>query len=110
MILKDSILRGKKSIELIAPDLPVSPLTQLVEVWLMHIDQFIHLLQTVVCRCHDVVAFQWYVVMVPVSPTVHPDREGHHHDAHDTVTQNTSMYRRERNFIATLFVRLYGIE
>jgi len=73
-----------------ATDWPVSPLTQPVEVWLMNIDQFIHLLQTVVCRCHDVDAFQWDVVMVPVSPTVHPDREGYHNNTHDTVTQNTS--------------------
>jgi hypothetical protein len=35
-------------------------------------------------------AFQWGVVMVPVSPTVHPDREGYHHNTHDTVIQNTS--------------------
>jgi hypothetical protein len=89
-ILTDSILGGNIPFEHSAPDWPVSPLTQLVEVWLMKIDQFIHLLQTVVCCCHDVDPFQWDVVMVPVSPTVHPDREGYHHDAHDAVTQNTS--------------------
>jgi hypothetical protein len=78
-----------------APDLRVAPLTQLVEMWLMDIDQLIHPLQTVVCRCHDMLTFQRDAVIVPVSPTVHPDREGYHHNAHYTVTKKKHFYLQD---------------
>ena len=52
----------------------------------MNVDQFIHLLQTVICRCHNVVALQWDILVVPVSPAAHPGRVGYHQNAHYTVT------------------------
>jgi hypothetical protein len=46
--------------------------------------------------------FHWDVVMVPVTPTVHPDREGYHHNAHDTVTQNTLQDDHEKKELENL--------
>ena len=103
----DSILGGKVPVEPNAPDLLAASRTQLVKVWLLDIDQFIHLLQAVVRRCHDVLTFQRKVVVVPVSATAHPDREGYHQNGHYTGTQNTSIYRvitkrRSSGFITRL--------
>jgi hypothetical protein len=48
--------------------------TDLVEVWFLNIDQFVHSLQTVLSGFHDVCALQRGVV-VPVYRTVRPDSE-----------------------------------